>query len=35
MTAKIDFLTHNRDAVFDYLEALNRVVTEPLASQAS
>jgi DNA-binding transcriptional MerR regulator len=35
MTDKIDFLTHNRDAISNYLEALDRVATDSLTSQAS
>lgn len=34
MTDKIDFLTHNRDAISDYLEALDEAATELPASQA-
>jgi DNA-binding transcriptional MerR regulator len=34
MTDKIDFLTRNRDAISDYLEALDRALIEPLTGQA-
>jgi DNA-binding transcriptional MerR regulator len=35
MTDKIDFLTRNRDAISDYLEALDRALIEPLTGQAN